>query len=287
MSTAASILASTLVRVAKHGNRASSSTSGSADLLMAVQPRGARVEGVTAGNLHEVYAEGGRYAFLFAPVFHPGMRFAAPVRRALGFPTIFNLLGPLVNPVEGEIEARVVGVRGVGLGGGFAEALRLMGVRNGMVVCGREDLDEVSCAGRTVCWRLVERGGAGKGEREGREGEEVEVEKFEIEPADFGLRAHPLGEVAGGKLPKENAAILMRLLRGELVDGDPVLDYVLLNTAALFAVAGVCDAEEEGVVRETGPGGLRWKEGVRRARWAIESGEALKSLERYIEFTHR
>ncbi len=143
------------------------------------------------------------------------------------------------------------------------------------MVCGREELDEVSCAGLTICWRLVERGGT------------VEVEDFVVQPRDFGLDAHPLSEVAGGKMPGENAEILMRLLRNELPKGDPVLDFVLLNTATLFAVSGVCDAKGEEVITEKGPGGLRWKEGIRRARWAIESGEALKSLDRYIEVTHQ
>ena len=88
-------------------------------------------------------------------------------------------------------------------------------------------------------------------------------------------------------MPHENAEILTRLLQNELSHGDPVLDFVLINTAALFAVSGVCDADGEGVIEELGPGGLRWKEGVRRAKRAVESGEALKSLNRYIEATHK
>ena len=292
VSTAASILASSLLLMSKHGNRASSSTSGSADLLQSVLPKGPNIESITAVTLPSVY-DHSNYAFLFAPQFHPGMRHVAPIRKSLGFPTIFNLLGPLANPVEGDIEARIVGVRNIGLGQKFAEALSLTGAKKAMVVCGAEDLDEISCAGKTYCWRLVERSGYRHREHEEtiENGEDstlplTKVEQFEVEPKDFGFNLHCLYDVAGGKMPHENAMILMRLLRNEIPHGDPILDFVLMNTAALFAVSGVCDADGQEVIEETGPGGLRWKEGVRRARWAIESGEALKSLNRYIEATH-
>lgn len=306
VSTTASIVASSLLLLSKHGNRASSSTSGSADLLQAIKPKAPVIEAVTAEILPTVY-EKSNYAFLFAPIFHPGMRHVAPVRKELGFRTIFNLLGPLANPVEGNIEARIVGVPQEGLGLIFAEALRLNGARKGIVVCGEEQLDEISCAGRTHCWRLVERlNPAFRGPRD-EEDEEfttsdeegaprtlVDIENFTLEPSDFGLDRHPLSEVSPGRMPAENAATLTKLLQNELTKGDPVLDFVLLNTAALFVIAGVCDSDtsdmghgDDGqVIREMGPGGLRWKEGVRRARWAIESGQALASLERYVEATH-
>ena len=293
VSTTASILASSLLLISKHGNRASSSTSGSADLLQSVLPKGPKIDAITAATLPSVYDQS-NYAFLFAPQFHAGMRHVAPIRKSLGFPTIFNLLGPLANPVEGDIEARVVGVRNVSLGQKFAEALSLTGARKAMVVCGAEDLDEISCAGLTYCWRLVERSGGkhhgyGRNVADDEDGSTLataQVKQFTVEPKDFGLNPHPLSDVAGGKMPNENAKILMRLLQNELPHGDPILDYVLMNTAALFAISGLCDAMGEKVVTETGPGRLRWKEGVRRARWAIESGEALKSLNRYIETTH-
>ena len=292
VSTTASIVASSLLLISKHGNRASSSTSGSADLLQSILPIGPRIGAITAATLPSVYGKS-NYAFLFAPQFHPGMRHVAPVRKSLGFPTIFNLLGPLANPVEGDIEARIVGVRNTSLGMGFAKALSLTGARKGMVVCGAEDLDEISCAGKTHCWRLV-----GKSDSRHRDHEEnildgrdhesppADIESFELEPVDFGLSAHPLNEVAGGKMPHENAKILMTLLQHEIPDDDPILDFVLMNTAALFAVSGVCEAEGDEINTERGPGGLRWKEGVRRAKWAISSGEALKSLNRYVDATH-
>ncbi|KAA6411112.1 MAG: anthranilate phosphoribosyltransferase [Lasallia pustulata] len=85
------------------------------------------------------------------------MKHVAPIRTDLDYRTIFNILGPLANPVEGAIEARVVGVSHKDLGPVFAEALRLRGAKKTMVVCGAEDLDEISCAGKTYCWRLIER----------------------------------------------------------------------------------------------------------------------------------
>ena len=306
VSTTASILASSLLLLSKHGNRASSSTSGSADLLQAIAPRSPVIEAVTATTLPAVY-EKTNYAFLFAPQFHPGMRHVAPIRKDLGFRTIFNLLGPLANPVEGLLEARVVGVAHRALGPIFAEALLLSGAKKALVVCGAEDLDEISCAGRTYCWRLVERvnpafrGSKNEQDDEFTTSDEeaaprriVEIEEFEVQPADFGLPAHTLAEVLPGKMPRENAETLMRLLRNELSREDPLVHFVLMNTAALFVVAGVCEADESemgkgddgSVVRERGPSGGRWKEGVRRARWAIESGEALRALDRYVEVTN-
>ncbi|KAL9024027.1 MAG: hypothetical protein Q9196_006816 [Gyalolechia fulgens] len=306
VSTTASIVASSLLLLSKHGNRASSSTSGSADLLQAIKPKAPVIEAVNAKVLPSVY-EKSNYAFLFAPIFHPGMRHVAPVRKELGFRTIFNLLGPLANPVEGNIEARIIGVPQEDLGPVFAEALRMNGARKGMVVCGEEQLDEISCAGRTHCWRLIDRPNpAFRGPRDeedeefttsDEEGEPrslIDIERFTLEPLDFGLERHPLSEVSPGRMPAENAATLMKLLQNELPSGNPILDFVLLNTAAMFVIAGVCDSDtsdmghgDDGkVMRETGPGGLRWKEGVRRARWAVESGQALASLERYIEASH-
>ena len=277
VSTTASILASSLLMISKHGNRASSSTSGSADLLQAIKPKGPILEAITADTLPAVY-EKSNYAFLFAPQFHPGMSHVAPIRKQLGFRTIFNILGPLANPVEGDIEARIVGVAEKKLGPVFAEALRLGGARKYLVVCGAENLDEISCAGKTHCWHLAN----------------SRIEEFELEPADFGLPRHPLSEVGGGRQPEENADILMRMLRNELDRDDPVLHFVLINTAALFTISGLCDVEpshpdsteQDMFVEERGPGGFRWKEGLRRARWAVESGEGLASLQRYIAATY-
>lgn len=306
VSTTASILASSLLLLSKHGNRASSSTSGSADLLQAIKPSPPSILAINTTTLLEVYQKTS-YAFLFAPTFHPGMKHVAPIRKDLGFRTIFNILGPLANPVEGAIEARVVGVSHRDLGPVFAEALRLSGARKAVVVCGAEDLDEISCAGKTYCWRLIERPNPAFRGSKNEEDEDfttsdeeapprmvVKIEEFELDPSSFGLPAHALAEVAGGKLPHENAGILVKLLENQLPEDDPILHYVLINTAALFVIAGVCDADTSDmghgdsgeVISEQGPGGGRWKEGVRRARWAIESGEAWRSLNGFIEVSN-
>ncbi|KAL9624919.1 MAG: hypothetical protein Q9160_000966 [Pyrenula sp. 1 TL-2023] len=292
ISTTASILASPYLRIAKHGNRASSSSSGSADILenlfLSLTPSlpssspttsPATPTFVSAPTLPSIYAST-NYAFLFAPNFHPGMRFAAPIRKQLGLRTIFNLLGPLANPVDGpgkpQLEARVVGVAHQRLGPVFAEALRLSGVRKAMVVCGLEDLDEISCAGETRCWRLegpkddssLEK----RDETEKEQGYDVSQTKIielTLHPTrDFGLPCHPLAEVGGGKLPHENAEILLRILRNEASpDLDPIVDFVLLNVAALLVVAGVAKD---------------WREGVGLGREGISSGRALKMVEGFV-----
>ncbi|KAI0999153.1 hypothetical protein K3495_g9043 [Podosphaera aphanis] len=289
VSTTSSILASSLLLLGKHGNRASTSKSGSADLLQSMHPIAPDLMAVTSDTLPKIY-EKTNYAFLYAPVFHPGMKNVARIRKDLGWRTIFNLLGPLTNPVEEKIEARILGVARQEIGPIFAEALRIGGVRKALVVCGEENLDEISCAGRTQCWRVVVDPDApadavAHGAR---------VVSFTISPADFGLPAHALETVSPGKEPHENAQILTRLLQNQLPHDDPILHFVLLNTAALFVISGICDAESSkmspgddgAVITERGPGGGRWKEGVRRARWAIESGEAWKQWRNFVDISN-
>ncbi|KAL2067061.1 hypothetical protein VTL71DRAFT_1485 [Oculimacula yallundae] len=288
ISTTSSILASSLLLISKHGNRSSTSKSGSADLLTSTLPTAPRLTAVTPETIAKVY-EKTNYAFLFAPVFHPGMKFVAPIRKELGWRTIFNLLGPLANPVEGNIEARLIGVARRDIGPVFAEALKMSGARKAMVVCGEEDLDEISCAGRTYCWNLIDRSTS-----KDASANNVGVESFTISASDFGLPPHELKDVSPGKEPHENAAILTSLLQNQLPRDDPILEFVLMNTAALFVVSGVCEADtsdmghgDDGkVITERGPGGGRWKEGVRRARWAIESGEAWRQWRGFVEVSN-
>jgi anthranilate phosphoribosyltransferase len=307
ISTTSSILASSLLLIAKHGNRASTSKSGSADLLNNTNPSPI-LENIDPSTLSTIFSTS-NYAFLFAPIFHPGMRYVGPIRKELGWRTIFNLLGPLSNPVDSTaastssstaaplLEARVIGVARRDLGPAFSHALVLSGVRKAMVVCGDEELDELSCAGPTHCWRLTAPPSADGGSESSTSDEDAipaaVVEYFMLSPADFGLPAHSLSAVGPGKEPAENAATFMRILRGEVPADDPILHFVLINTAALFVISGVCEAESsnmgEGddgvVVTERGPGGGRWKEGVRRARWAVSSGAALREWERFVAAT--
>ncbi|KAF7562212.1 hypothetical protein G7046_g1926 [Stylonectria norvegica] len=283
ISTTASILASSLLMVSKHGNKASTSKSGSADLVACMKPRAPIISAIKPDTLVKAYSAT-NYTFLFAPVFHTGMRYVAPVRKQLPWRTIFNNIGPLANPVEDVLEARVIGVARRDLGPAFAEALRIAGCIKAIVVCGEEELDEVSCAGRTLCWMLKEKAPGG----------DVAVEHFTVEPSDFGLPSHSLDAVSGGKEPEENAEILSRILKNELPDDAPLLDFVLLNTAALFVASGICEADtsdmghgdDGAVIQERGPGGQRWKEGVRRARWAVKSGEAWKQWEAFVDITN-
>ena len=282
VSTTASIIASALLMMAKHGNNSSTSLSGSADLLQHA-PHPPVIAATTHKTLPKIY-ERTNYAFLYAREWHPGMKFAAAVRKEVPVRTIFNFLGPLANPVHdtGLVECRVLGIARKDLGENFAESLRLGNAKKAMVVCGDENLDEVSCAGPTHCWYIRE------------EGTQVDITKLTITPEDFGLPRHPLSEVHGGKGPGDNAKILMKILKNELPQDHPVLHFVLLNVAALLTVSGICEADasnmgpgDDGkVVKEQGPGGLRWKEGLRRARWCISSGSALRQWEAFVEVTN-
>ncbi|KAL2143781.1 hypothetical protein VTI28DRAFT_9996 [Corynascus sepedonium] len=314
ISTTASIIASSLLLIAKHGNRASTSKSGSADLLNCMQPQAPRIDRVRPDTITELYSNT-NYGFLFAPVFHPGMRYVAPIRKQLPWRTIFNLVGPLANPTDlrlspaadsssdfnssngsgndALLEARMIGVARKDIGPVFARALQLIGARKAMVVCGDEELDEISCAGDTLCWRIRPRDNS-DGDDEADRSTTV-TEHFRLHPRDFGLPAHPLSDVSPGKEPHENAAILRRILDGQMPEDDPILHFVLINAAALFVVSGVCEADtsnlgagDDGVViKERGPGGGRWKEGVRRARWAIRSGQAARQWASFVEVTNR
>ncbi|EHA52898.1 hypothetical protein MCOR27_000275 [Pyricularia oryzae] len=292
ISTTSSIIASSLLMLAKHGNRSSTSKSGSADLLANMKPMPPNMDSVAPTTLSKVYSET-NYAFLFAPVFHTGMRYVAPIRKQLPWRTLFNLIGPLSNPIDSGVgspvlEARVLGVARAELGPVFLDALRMAGVDKAMVICGVEELDEVSCAGPTNVWRLRRR-------RDGEgNGEAVISEHFYVNPSDFGLSTHPLANVSGNKEPAENAEILSKILQGELPDDDPILEFVLMNTATLFVASGICEADQSNmghgddgvVIKERGPGGERWKEGVRRARWALKSGEAWRQWQAFVKVTN-
>jgi anthranilate phosphoribosyltransferase len=178
------------------------------------------------------------------------MAHVAPVRKEIGIRTIFNILGPLCNPAE--IDARIIGVSSKELGEVFADTMRLMGIRRAMVVCGYEGLDEISPEGKTHVWRLDT---------------DSKVHYFSLQPADFGLRTHKIGEVKSGT-PNENAALLLKLLDDEITDNDPILDFVLLNAAALL----VCAEKAKD-----------WKDGVELAKESIKSGNARKALDGFVK----
>ena len=170
------------------------------------------------------------FTFILAPHYHPALALLAPYRKALPFRTMFNVLGPLINPARPR--GMVLGVAEHELGNTFAESLRDGSVQRALVVCGAEGLDEISCAGDTYAWEL----------------KDGIITPKTLHPSQFGLPVHPLSQVAGGT-PNENAATLKTLLTsGEAIPAalTPVLDFILLNASALLVVAGIADDFESG-----------------------------------------
>lgn len=221
VSTASALVAAAAgVVVAKHGNRAASSRSGSADVLEAL---GARIN-LTPQQVGECIDRTG-IGFLFAQSFHPAMRHAGPLRAQIGIPTVFNILGPLTNPAGAR--RQLLGVARAELLELVAGALARLGAQRALVVHGLEGLDEISIAGPTRVFSV-------------RDGD---VEEFQVRPSDFGLAEAPLADVAGGD-PVRNAAIIRAVLDG---DPGPPRDFILLNAAAALVVAGRVNGLGEGV----------------------------------------
>ena len=209
--------------VAKHGNRAATSHSGSADLLEALGAELALEPDAVARCIERTGV-----GFMFAQAYHPAMRHAAGPRRELGVRTVFNILGPLTNPAGAG--ARVLGVPNAEIGERIALALARLGVRHALVVSGEEGLDEISIAGPTTAFEV-------RGE---------EVSRRTITPADLGLPAHPLADARGGT-PEENASILRSVFAG---DGpEAVRDFVVANAAAGLYVAGLAPTLRQGADR--------------------------------------
>ncbi len=213
ISTAAAIVAAAAgARVAKHGNRAASSQSGSADVLEAL--------GVRIDLPFEQYGRAIReigIGFLFAQAAHTATRHAAPARKQVGVRTVFNLLGPLTNPAGAQ--AQVLGVFSEDVIELVAATLAELGVERAFVVHGAGGLDEISLAGET---RVAEvRGGA--------------VRHFTVTPEEFGVVRAPLESIRGGTAA-ENAALIRRILGGE---AGPARDIVVVNAAAALVAAGV------------------------------------------------
>ena len=208
--TAAFVIAGAGLKVAKHGNRAASSRSGSADVLLAL---GGNLD-LEAAQVAECIEEVG-IGFLYAVKHHPAMRHAIGPRRELGQRTIFNLLGPLTNPAAATHQ--LMGVYDPALTGTLAEVLRALGSRAAYVVHGADGLDELTTTGLNRVSAL-------------RDGQ---VTTFEFDPASIGLPRARLDDLLGGT-PEENAAILRGILDGR--DRGPRRDIVLLNAAAALSL---------------------------------------------------
>src|SRR6476661_3513852 len=237
---AALALAACGVRVAKHGNRSASSRCGSADLFEALGVNIAAPPAVVERCLEEA-----GIAFLFAQVFHPSMRHAAPTRKELGVRTAFNLLGPLTNPAGAT--RQLVGVPRPELTELVARSLAQLGSERAWVVHGADGLDEISTTGYTKVSEC----------RDGR------VNTFYLHPADVGLPKSAAADLRGGDAA-DNVAIARAVLGGE--PGAP-RDIVLLNSAAALLVAGQSPTIGEG---------------LEQAAEAIDSGRARATLEKLV-----
>ncbi|MCA9011297.1 MAG: anthranilate phosphoribosyltransferase [Planctomycetaceae bacterium] len=244
ISTAAALVAASCgVAVAKHGNRSVSSSSGSADVLEAL---GVNIT-LTAEQAGKCLDELG-IAFCFAPLIHGAMKYAAPVRKQLGFPTIFNLLGPLTNPAAAEFQ--LLGASSIERAELLANALSRLKISRAFVVCGNNELDEISLWGSTTVFDV---------RADSVKRQEWTADNFGLAPCDV----HALRVTSAA----ESAAVIMNVLRNT---PGPALDMVLANSAAALMVAGkVADL----------------RSGVEVARTAIQNGISLTLLEALIQRT--
>jgi len=214
------VVAACDIPMAKHGNRAASSKSGAADTLEALGLDLAKAATRAEQNLREI-----GIGFFFAPNHHPALGPLAPIRKAIGRRTIFNLLGPLCNPAK--VKRQLIGVASPDLVERYAEAAAQLGYDRAMIVSGEEGLDELSISGPSRV-AIIDK-------------QSVTISR--ISPEDVGLNRHPAEAIRGGD-PAYNAAALNALLQGEK---SAYRDAVLLNSAAALMVAGEVDSWEAGV----------------------------------------
>ncbi len=257
ISTAAAfVVAGAGLKVAKHGNRAMSSRCGSADVLEAL---GVKID-LNAEQVQRCLQEVG-IGFMFAPIFHPAMKYASAPRREIGIRTVFNIIGPLANPAQAEYQ--VIGVSSEELGDKIALTLQRLGVKHALVVHGLDGMDEISITGRSIVWEV------------GKDEELLSASPYYVLPEDFEVKRAPVRTIKGGT-PKENAKMLRSVLAGEK---SPRRDVVVMNAAAAIA-AGSKNRYSSGV------GGARvLKEGAHIAKEVIDDGHALAKLEQLIEFS--
>jgi anthranilate phosphoribosyltransferase len=231
--------------VAKHGNRSVTSKCGSADLL---ERLGFNLD-MTPESVKDSIEKVG-LGFMFAPAFHPAMRHVAQVRKELGVRTIFNLMGPLLNPAGAE--SQVVGVYDEGLVEKVAEVLRMMDVEEAMVIHALEGMDEISLSGKTlVAWL-----------------KEGEIVTREYSPLDFGMEKvrTPVEEVGG---VDDGAALALRVLEGRSSESTAAR-MVVVNSAAALLVARRADG---------------FLDAVDQAEESLESGSAMKKLREFVKFS--
>jgi anthranilate phosphoribosyltransferase len=239
ISTAVAIvMAGAGAHVAKHGNRSISSNSGSADVLEAL---GVRITDVSPEEAGRSIREVG-IGFLFAPALHPAMKHAQPVRKALKTRTVFNLLGPLVNPARAS--AQLIGAPSLESAKLMAEALAELGTRRAFVVHGQDGLDEITTTTATDVYEVTAAG----------------VRKHLWKPADFGIRTSEMASLKGGDSSR-NSQMIIEIISGV---GSARRDIVLVNAAAGLLAAGLA-ADLGG--------------GMELAKQAVASGAAMAKLE--------
>lgn len=232
-------------RVAKHGGRSVSSSSGSADLLEAI---GANIE-LNADQIARCVEQTG-IGFMFAPLHHTAMKYAAPVRRELGVRTIFNILGPLLNPADAP--NILMGVFHPDLVGIQVRALQKLGARHALVVWGCDNLDEITLGAGTKVGELVD----------------GQIREYEIHPEDFGLPITDSKTFQVGNADESKMRIFDALENSE----SPASSIVALNAGAALYAAGVAKSIEDG---------------LQRARTVIASGDARAKLNQFVTVTQK
>ena len=244
--TAAFVAAGAGLKVAKHGNRAMSSHCGSADVLESL--------GVKIGLGAEAVAqclEKVSIGFMFAPTFHPAMKYATAPRREIGIRTVFNILGPLTNPARAEFQ--VIGVPSKELGEKIAAVLHRLGTNHSLVVHGMDGMDEISIGGESLIWDVKQ---------------DRVLPPYKVYPEDFGFERASIAEIRGGTA-KQNGEILHNILSGE---AGARRNIVVMNAAAAL-IAGNQSSNLE--------------DGIHIAEEAIDSGKAQAKLDGLIRLSQR
>lgn len=242
--TSAFVVSAAGIPIAKHGNRAASSKCGAADVLEAL---GAKI--TISPEKSKQILDKINFCFLFAQNYHIAMKYVAPVRKELGIRTIFNILGPLVNPAGANMQ--LLGVYDEDLIEPMAHVLSNLGVKSAMVVYGTDGLDEISASSVTKVCEVVD----------------GNYKTYEIEPEQFGMKKCKKEDLLGGT-PQENAKITKDILSGAK---GPKTDAVILNSAAAIHVA-----KPE----------ISIAEGVNIAKEMIESQKAFVQMEKYVKLSN-
>ncbi|MBF8268275.1 MAG: anthranilate phosphoribosyltransferase [Dehalococcoidia bacterium] len=242
---AAFVVAGAGLKVAKHGNRAVTSGCGSADVLEAA---GVKID-LGPQGVERCIREVG-FGFMFAPTFHPAMRYAGGPRREIGIRTVFNILGPLTNPAGAR--SQVLGVADGALGERMAQVLHHLGCQHALVVHGDDGLDEVSIAAPTQIWEM----------KEGR------IHSYKVAPEDVGISRAQASTIRSDSI-EGNVAAMTQVLSGEK---GPARDIVLLNAAAALLAGGA--------VRNL-------QQGVMVASESIDSGRAMEKLRALVKLSQQ